>query len=121
MARCAYCKTETELFDSGTPVCPKCSDALEAKRKAPQNRDQIRTALVSDIATTTARVSEANREFRDAIGKFPTGVPQPDGVQRIKNASNKLNLARKEMMDAHDRLNDFIARGIIPEDLKRSG
>jgi hypothetical protein len=30
-------------------------------------------------------------------------------------------LARKEMMTAHKRLSDFVDRGIVPEDLKRSG
>ena len=28
---------------------------------------------------------------------------------------------RKEMAIAHHRLNDFLARGIVPDDLKRSG
>jgi len=42
-------------------------------------------------------------------------------VRRIKDASNELTLARKEMMTAHKRLNDFIERGIVPDDLERSG
>jgi hypothetical protein len=55
------------------------------------------------------------------MDQFPSGLPYPDGVQRIKNASNKLNLARKAMATAHNRLNDYLSRGIVPEDLKRSG
>jgi hypothetical protein len=31
-----------------------------------------------------------------------------------------MDVARTEMMKAHARLNDFIERGIVPEDLKRS-
>jgi len=29
--------------------------------------------------------------------------------------------ARKEMRKAHSRLNDFLSRGIVPEDLKQAG
>ena len=53
--------------------------------------------------------------------RYPSGTPHPDGVQRIHNASHKLTQARDEMMNAHNRMNDFIERGIVPEDLKRSG
>jgi len=87
--------------------------------RKPPNSDQIRTALVSSIVQATRKVSEANQEFSEILDKFPSGLPHPDGVQRIKTASNKLSLARKEMMTAHKRLNDFIERGIVPEDLKR--
>ena len=118
MAQCAYCKAETKLFRNGVPVCFRCSDTGEVKRK-PSNSDQIRTALIVRLAEATARVSEANRKFSEAIGQFPSGLPHPDGVQRIKNASNELALARKEMMTAHKRLSDFVDRGIVPEDLKR--
>jgi hypothetical protein len=121
MAECTYCKSETKLYDNGVPICPKCLEARIIKRKPPQNTDQIRTALVSQIVNATARVSEANQKFSEAVGHFPSGLPHPDGVQRIKNASNELTSARKEMMTAHKRLNEFIEHGIVPEDLKRSG
>jgi hypothetical protein len=42
-------------------------------------------------------------------------------VQRIRNASHELTAARNEMMEAHHRLNEFLERGTVPEDLKRSG
>jgi hypothetical protein len=55
------------------------------------------------------------------MGQFPSGLPYPDGAQRIKNASTNLTLARREMMRAHTRLNDFIERRVVPEDLKKNG
>ena len=122
MAQCAYCKAETEMYvDGDVPICVECSDAQEAKRKPPAPCQDIRTALFQDLLGTTARNSEANREFDEVMGQFPSGLPPPDGVQRIKNASNTLSIARKEMATAHNRLNDFLGRGIIPEDMKRSG
>ena len=118
MALCLRCGASTELHDNGVPVCLECSDAGDTNRKPP-NSDQIRTALVGSMVEATRKVSEANQEFSETLGTFPSGLPHADGVQRSKNTSNKLNLARKETMTAHNRLNDFIERGIVPEDLKR--
>ncbi len=75
--------------------------------------------LVGQLARATSRVSDANHKFSETIGS--SHLPHPDGVQRTKNASNELNLARKEMMAAQKRLSDFLERGIVPEELKRSG
>jgi hypothetical protein len=82
MAACVYCRAETELYDSGVPICPKCSDAREVTRKPPQNTDQIHLTLVSRIAEATAKVSAANEKFNEALNRFPGGPAHPDGVQR---------------------------------------
>jgi len=120
MAECIYCKAETQLFVSSIPVCLKCSEERETQRKPPKGERDARSALLQDILEATFRRNEANREFEDVMDQFPSGLPHPDGSQRIKNASAKLSTARKEMMTAHARLNDFIEHGIVPEDLKRN-
>ena len=51
----------------------------------------------------------------------PSGLPQPDGTQRIHNASREVSLARVELIKAHNRLSDYIGCGIVPEDLEKSG
>ena len=121
MAKCTDCGSETELYSSGVPICVTCSDAREAKRKPPAPSNEIRAILHEDVIRTTKRNSEALREFDEVMGQFPSGIPHPDGVQRIKIVSNALSIARKEMATAHDRLNDYLNRGIVPEDLKRCG
>jgi hypothetical protein len=120
MAKCTDCGSETELYSSGVPICVKCSDAREAKRKPPATEQQVRTTLLQDVLEMTARVEEATRQFNDFM-QIPSGLPHPDGVQRIKDASHKLSIARNELMKAHSRLNEHIERGIVPEDLKRTG
>jgi len=55
------------------------------------------------------------------MSQVPSGLPHPDGTQRIRNASRELFRARKEMMTAHRRLDNFIESGIVPEDLKWNG
>jgi hypothetical protein len=121
MAECFRCKTYTQLFDNGVPICLKCTEEREVRRKPPAPSPSVRSILHEDLIAATKQNCEALREFDEAIGQFPSGLPHPDGVQRIKNASNKLTVARKEMGTAHNRLDDFLSRGIVPEDLKRSG
>ena len=120
MAKCTDCGSETQLYCSGIPICPKCADAREPNRKPPATEQQVRSTLLQDVLELTARVEEATRQFNDVM-QIPSGMPHPDGVQRIKNASSKLSIARNELMKAHSRLNEQLDRRIAPEDLRRSG
>jgi hypothetical protein len=120
MAKCSNCGSETGLYSNGAPICLKCAGLWETKRKPSAPSLEIRSILHCELISATRRAVEATREFNDVVGQFPSGLPHPDGVQRIKNASNKLTVARKEMATAHDRLNDYLSRGIVPDDLKKS-
>ena len=117
MAACVYCTSETELDEGGVPVCPSCSEA-RIKRKPPATEQDIRRTLLQDVFELTARTNEATAEFDAVMGQVPSGLPHPDGTQRIKNASSKLTIARKEPMKAHRRLDEYFRHEI---DLKRSG
>jgi hypothetical protein len=88
MAECAYCKTETFLYYSGVPVCIKCAEVHEAKRKPPSPDRHVRTTLFQEFVEATTRVNAASEAFIAVMGDVP-------------------------------RLNDFLAQGIIPEDLKQ--
>ena len=120
MAECAYCKAETKLFENGVPICLVCADLCTDPRP-PATDQQIRDILLQDVVERTAQNEQAIEEFEAIAGKIPSGIPHPDGVQRIKNASAKLATTRQELMKAHRRLDDHIGRGIVPEDLKRHG
>ncbi len=121
MATCQYCGAETELYEIGLPVCLKCSDQWESKVKPSVAPQEVQAALIEDVLEATALNSVASREFDLVMGQTPSGLPQPDGSQRIQNASRQLSKARKGMMTAHNRLNDFLTHGIVPEDVKRRG
>jgi hypothetical protein len=75
--------------------------------------------LLHNVLEATAQLNEARAEFEASM--VPSGLPHPDGIQRIKNTSSKLSIARKNMMAAHDRLDCFLQTGIAPEDVKRTG
>jgi len=103
MRLCARCRAETELYDNGAPICPGCS---------------VRETLAQEVLETTAHKADAFGKFEAIMLQTRGGLPHPDGVQQIKNASNELSIARKQMARAYARLSDYMERGIVPEDLK---
>jgi hypothetical protein len=118
MARCAICNSETELYDAGTPVCVRCSDEQQTARSLTPKERQITALLVQRIVDATSEVNAAYEEFNAVVREMPKNPAYGDGTQRIHQASQKLSVARKQMMTAHTRLNDFVGRGIVPPDLQ---
>jgi hypothetical protein len=117
VARCAYCKEETDTYIGGdVPICTECFDAQEANRTPPATQDRFRNTLLQDYLEAMALNNEATREFEAVMGQFPSGSPHPGGAQRIKNASSKPSSASQAMMTAHNRLNDYLDHGIVRED-----
>ena len=120
MAKCNCCGSATELFDNGVPICVACSTERSIDHETPVMLQEVRNTLLHDTLEATARHNEAREEFEAIMGQIPSGLPETDGAQRIKNASSSLSIARRGMMEAHDRLDKFLESGIVPEDLKRS-
>jgi len=118
MAQCAYCKTETELYENGTPVCVACAVVKAVNPPHLSTESQILPNLLQEVRQATDRVNAAAERFSVLIKDIPNDVPHPDGTLRITQASRELSTAREEMMRAHRRLNDFLSRGVVPEDLK---
>ena len=119
MAECAYCKTKTELYENGTPVCLECAGA-QAGDSPSSAESQIRLMLLQEVRQATDRVTAAAQRFNLIIDDVPGNVPHPDGALRITQASRDLSSARAEMMVAHRRLSEFLSRGVIPQNLKAS-
>jgi hypothetical protein len=117
-AECVFCKTQTELYVDSVPVCLTCSEA-RTKRKPPTRDNSILTILHRDLDVATERASAAAATFDAVTSDIPSGIPHPDGTQRIHNASREMSQARVGLMIAHNRLNDYLARGIAPDDLKQ--
>jgi hypothetical protein len=103
MALCAYCKAETELYFANVPVCIKCGDE--------RSPDRTRASLLQNVADATMRAEAASEAFEKVVGDIPSGMPHPDGVQRIKNVSQQLSKARDEVLEAQRALDDYMSRG----------
>ena len=88
----------------------------EAKRKQMEVERQVRTRLLEEFAEAAVQADTASAAFCAAMSEIPNDIPRPD---RIHSASRELWTARKTVMKAESRLNDFVRLGIIPEDLKQ--
>jgi len=114
MALCAFCKSqEAKSCEYGVPICPACLDLGKA---TPHHRD-IRSGLDHDLLEARQRVEAASIEFKSIIEDIPSGLPHPDGIQRIQNSSRKLTAELRQRERAHNRLSDYLNRGIVPENL----
>ena len=131
MANCIYCGAETSSYRSERPVCVKCAEGMDSAeamdpkqappKQAPLDNDYIRRILQVEVAETNAQAEAAAAEFKAIMSSVPTGIPHPDGTQRIHQAAHNLSNARKDMMRAHSRLDNFLRSGMIPEDLQSTG
>jgi len=115
--QCSRCGVQTERYDGHyASVCTKCSEAqIEPDLPA---MPEVRAMLFEELIAASERARAATEYFTKVTANIPSGLPHPDGTQRIHNASRKLTVARDEMIKAHSRLNDYLNFGIVPEDLK---
>lgn len=120
MVRCRYCQRKTKLYDGDMPVCLDCANRPEAKRQPSAERNIV-AILQRELEEATARAHQATDAFNATMGDIPSALPRPDGTQRINNVYRELSLARREMMEAHSRLSDYLASGILPEGFDTGG
>jgi hypothetical protein len=120
MAECIHCGSETELFNSGVPVCLKCVDGQDASSKDQKSQPQFRTILTEQLAEASARAKEAEEAFKSLIAEIPSGIPYPDGGIRIQNASREVSVRRAQVTKARGQLNDYLSHGLVPDDLRKN-
>ena len=85
------------------------------------NHEQIRMMLEKEFLDAVKRRDLASFRFTDVSTDIPSGLPHPDGKQRIYNASREYSAALQELSHALKRLTDFRELGIVPEDPKLDG
>ena len=110
MSPCSRCRTLTDLCINGFPICPDCAGCAPERQPylVRTNNESIRASLIEKLAAASARAYEASEHFNQVIDDIPSGLPHPDGTQRIHNASRALSDARREMLEAHKRLHAFL-------------
>jgi hypothetical protein len=106
------------LYEKGVPMYLDCVKRRESRK---DRSTSVHAFLVRELAEASRLATSAYMELHAITSDIPSGLPSTDGTQRIYNAANALKAARKEAMTAHNRLEDYLNHGIVPEDLKRSG
>ena len=121
MPICVFCESESQVVLDGVPVCEECSSKPESEIGKLKADRQIHAALYLEVLASTVRAHAASEALSAIMGDIPSGLPQPDGSQRIQNAAYALAAARNEVMQAHSRLDDFLSRGAYPVDFEPGG
>jgi hypothetical protein len=83
-------------------------------------RERILRVLRAELAAAQHRRDEAAGRFDQIIRDVPSGIPHPDGTERIKQASGEYGRTQSEALAAFARLNDFLIHGKIPPHLTAS-
>jgi hypothetical protein len=78
---------------------------------------QIEEILWQDLKQAQKNHDRANAEFWRVSIDIPSGLPHPDGSQRIQNAARAQNASRAAVVVALKRLNNYLSSGIVPDDL----
>jgi hypothetical protein len=79
--------------------------------------EKVHDLLQDELKKATERAASASAAFLDVTSQVPSGLPHPDGTQRIRNIAHELAFARTELMRAHSRMDTFLVSGIAPDDL----
>ena len=93
----------------------------EVRGQPPEGIDpqEIRHLLEDDFDAAQQRRIAASKRYNEIISDIPSGIPQPDGTDRIQQASGEYKASREAATEAMKRLSDFMIRGTIPADLER--
>ena len=83
------------------------------------NPEEIRQVLQEDFDAAQDRRIEASKLFAEVMSDIPSGLPHPDGTDRIRLASSEYSATRDAADAARKRLSDFLIRGTVPPDLER--
>ena len=110
MVRCSYCGRETQLYQAGVPTCTICSG---------HSKDlSIHSRLIVALEQAGLHLDSVMAIHNEAMNDIPSGLPHPDGVQRIRSISQDIANAKESVARAHSRLTEFLDHGTVPEDLK---
>jgi hypothetical protein len=83
----------------------------------PADADRIEHDLLAELEHTQELYREARAHFR-SVTRSPSGIPYPDGILVITQATERHNDALEAYRIALRRFNDYVIRRVVPADLK---
>jgi hypothetical protein len=82
-----------------------------------RSREEIERILSSEIKAAGQRQREAGVRLREVVSDIPSMLPAPDGSLRIHLAGVQYRAALEDLRKALNRFDDFMVRGIVPDDV----
>ena len=80
--------------------------------------ERIHQHLRDEFLTAKKDLEAASHALSALMREVPSGVPYPDSVYRIDSVSKNYAHALYRMMVAVRQLNEFLARGTVPDGFK---
>ena len=114
MTKCSRCEASAELYANGVPFCVNCGAVVEVVCEYKQDRERILEILRRELKIAKKRSVEASTHFTEMIHQAPSGIPYPDGTERIHRASRDYSHSQDRLRDALARMNDYLLQGKIP-------
>src|SRR5258708_14418766 len=88
------------------------ADPVSAPKAAPSiplaALEKVHDLLHQELRAATERAASASAAFLDVTSQVPSGLPHPDGTQRIRNMAHELAFARTELMLSHSRMDALL-------------
>jgi hypothetical protein len=91
------------------------ADGINCTDRVPPS---VHARLTQDFLEATTELDAVKAIHNQIMGDIPSGLPHPDGAQRIHSIAQQLSSANRKVNRAHSRLTDFLDKGIVPKELK---
>jgi len=82
-----------------------------------RSRKEIEDILSGEVKRARNNQKEAGARFKQIAGDIPSLIPAPDGAMRIHQAGAEYRACLEDLRKALNRYNDFVAKGIVPDDV----
>lgn len=109
-------RKKAKASTTDTVVAPKAATPI-----ALATLEKVHDLLQQELKQAAERAAAASAALLDVTSQVPSGLPHPDGTQRIRNMAHELAFARTELMRAHSRMDAFLVSGTAPDDLLSGG
>jgi hypothetical protein len=86
--------------------------------EVPMDDLSVSAILRAEVRRTEEVYAQSKRHFQKICGEVPSGLPHPDGRQRIELAARAQTDATLAYTQALHRFNEFLLNGRVPDDLR---
>jgi hypothetical protein len=80
-------------------------------------RREVECLLERQLSESREACRIAVRKINDLVAGIPSGLPAPDSDLNLRRRREELERVKLEYARALERWTNFVARGIVPEDL----
>jgi hypothetical protein len=100
------------------PACDADETPFLAMSRPPEMDREILQLFRDGLDAAQERRAAASQRFDEVIRQTRSGIPHPEGAERLRLVSGQYGRAMQEVTDALNRMNGYLIYGTIPPDLE---